>query len=355
MTSRLSISLGNLAANYQLLCKHNRGPVAAVVKADGYGLGAVAIAQRLLRERCDSFFVATPQEGADLRSGLGSADAQQVKIYVLSGAYPEVLPLFTSHNLTPVLNTAEQIQTWSPVKRPAALHFDSGMHRLGLPLQPESCIGLPFDVELFVSHFANADERGHPSVNDQVQRALVCFSALRAHYPNIQFSLSNSAGVLNNLDVPQMGRAGIALYGGNPFVNEDNPMLPVAQLQARVLQVSQLPAGAAIGYGATYTTTADTEVATLGVGYADGVPRLLSGKGSVWFTTGQAPMVGRVSMDLITVDVTGLSVTTGQWAEICGPNISLDEVAEQAQTISYEILTGLGRRSERVYLEGVLR
>ncbi len=125
MTSRLSISLGNLAANYQLLCKHNQGPVAAVVKADGYGLGAVAIAQRLLRERCDSFFVATPQEGADLRSGLGSAEAQQVKIYVLSGVYPEVLPLFTNHNLTPVLNTADQIQTWSAVKRPAALHFDS--------------------------------------------------------------------------------------------------------------------------------------------------------------------------------------------------------------------------------------
>ena len=354
MTSRLSISLGNVAANYQLLCKHNQGPVAAVVKADGYGLGAVAIAQRLLRERCTVFFVATPQEGADLRSGLSAAEAKQVKIYVLSGVYPEVLPLFISHNLTPVLNTTEQIQTWRPLNRPAALHFDSGMHRLGLPLQPENCVGLPFDVELFVSHFANADERGHPSIDDQLQRALECYSVLRKHYPDMQFSLSNSAGVLNDLDVPQLGRAGIALYGGNPFVNENNPMLPVAQLQARVLQVSQLPPGSSIGYGATYTTTGETQVATLGLGYADGVPRLLSGKGSVWFATGQAPMVGRVSMDLITVDVSGLSVTTGQWAEVFGPNISIDEVAAQAQTISYEILTGSGRRSERVYLEGVL-
>jgi alanine racemase len=354
MTSRLSISLGNLAANYQLLCKHNRGPVAAVVKADGYGLGAVAIAQRLLHEGCDSFFVATPEEGADLRSGLVAADAQQARIYVLSGAYPEALPLFTRHNLTPVLNTAEQIQTWSPLQLPAALHFDTGMHRLGLPLQPENCIGLPFSVELFVSHFANADERGHPSIKEQQERALSCYSVLQAQYPEIQLSLSNSAGVLNDLDVPQLARAGIALYGGNPFINEDNPLLPVARLQAKVLQVQTLPPDTPIGYGAIYTTTAKTDVATLGAGYADGVPRLLSDKGNVWFTAGTAPMVGRVSMDLITVDVTGLSVTTGEWAEIFGPNISIDEVASQAQTISYEILTGLGRRSERVYLEGLL-
>lgn len=354
MTSRLSISLGNLAANYQLLCKHNRGPVAAVVKADGYGLGSVAIAQRLLREGCETFFVATPEEGADLRSGLGAADAGQAKIYVLSGVYSEVLPLFTSHNLTPVLNTAEQIQTWSPLQRPAALHFDSGMHRLGLPLQPAGFIGLPFNVELFVSHFANADERGHASIKEQQQRALSCYSVLQEHYPEMQFSLSNSAGVLNDLDVPQLGRAGIALYGGNPFVNEDNPMLPVARLQAKVLQVRTLPPGTPIGYGASYTTTEKTDVATLGVGYADGVPRLLSDKGSVWFSAGLAPMVGRVSMDLITVDVTGFDVTAGEWAEIFGPNISIDEVASQAQTISYEILTGLGRRSERVYLEGLL-
>lgn len=354
MTSRLSISLGNLAANYQLLRKHNNGPVAAVVKADGYGLGSVAVARRLLREGCDRFFVATPEEGTDLRSGLDAVDARQVKIYVLSGVYSEVLPLFTSHNLTPVLNSTEQIQTWSPLQRPAALHFDSGMHRLGLPLQPADYIGLPFDVELFVSHFANADERKHPSIREQQERALSCYSMLHEHYPEMQFSLSNSAGVLRDVDVPQLARAGIALYGGNPFVDEDNPLLPVARLQAKVLQVRTLPPGTSIGYGASYTTSEETEVATLGVGYADGVPRLLSGKGNVWFASGQAPMVGRISMDLITVDVSGLSVSTGEWAEIVGPNISIDEVASQAQTISYEILTGLGRRSERVYLEGVL-
>ena len=172
MTSRLSISLGNLAANYQLLCKHNQGPVAAVVKADGYGLGAVAIARRLLREGCTSFFVATPSEGVDLRSGLAGQTHKQIKIYVLAGVYPEVLPLFASYNLTPVLNTAEQIQTWAPSGRPAALHFDSGMHRLGLPMQPQDFLDLPFEVELLVSHFANADVRGHSSVKAQAERAL---------------------------------------------------------------------------------------------------------------------------------------------------------------------------------------
>ncbi|XOV83898.1 MAG: alanine racemase [bacterium] len=352
MTSRLSISLGNLAANYQLLCKHNQGPVAAVVKADGYGLGAVAIARRLLAEQCQHFFVATPQEGVALRSGLSESGAPPAKIYVLAGVYPEVLPLFTRFDLVPVLNTAEQIQTWISVQRPAALHFDSGMHRLGLPLQAQDYKDLPFPVELFVSHFANADERGHPTIKDQLQRSLACYNNLRRQYPDMQFSLSNSAGLLNDMGVPQLARAGIALYGGNPFLHEENPTLPVATLQARVLQVRRLPAGCSIGYGATCLTTRETDVATLGAGYADGVPRLLSGKGRVWFDAGSAAMLGRVSMDLITVDVTGLPVASGDWAEIVGPNISIDEVAAQAQTISYEILTGLGRRSERVYVEG---
>lgn len=356
MTSRLSVSLANVAANYRQLSEHNRGPVAAVVKADGYGLGATAIAQCLLRESCQTYFVATPEEGAALRKGLesaqsGAADPGRVKIYVLAGAYPEVVALLVNHNLTPVLNTAKQIQTWSTVGRPAGLHFDSGMQRLGLPLQIDLVADLPFNVELFVSHFARADEPSDPSIKLQIDRALACHQQLTQRYPEMVLSLSNSAAILEDLEVRNLGRAGIALYGGNAFEHRANPMLSVACLQARVLQVRRVAAGVPIGYGGTYVTAAETDIATLGAGYADGIPRLLSNQGEVWLAGRRCSMLGRVSMDLVTVDVSGLAVAEGDWAEIIGPNISVDEVAEQAQTISYEVLTGLGRRSERIYLD----
>ncbi len=356
MTSRLSVSLANLAANYRQLGEHNRGPVAAVVKADGYGLGATAIAQRLLREGCQTYFVATPEEGAALRAGLvagqtGAGDPGSVKIYVLAGVYPEVVPMFAMHNLTPVLNTPEQIQTWSTVQRPAGLHFDSGMQRLGLPLQQDLVADLPFAVELFVSHFARADEPGDPSIKLQSDSVLMRYQELLQRYPDMMLSLSNSAAILQDLPVSNLGRAGIALYGGNAFGHEANPMLPVACLQARVMQVRRVAAGVEVGYGGTYVTAAETDIATVGAGYADGVPRLLSNVGEVWLAGQRCPIVGRVSMDLVTVDVSGLAVAEGDWAEIIGPNISVDAVAEQAQTISYEVLTGLGRRSERIYLD----
>ena len=230
------------------------------------------------------------------------------------------------------------------------------MQRLGFDysLGVESLAELPFNVCLFVSHFARADEPGHDSLARQMQRTMSLYTSLQSRHDTMRLSLCNSAGLLEGLGPEDLGRAGIALYGGNPYHDLPNPMQSVVGLQARVMQLRDVPPNTPVGYGGSFVTRRATRLAVLGVGYADGVPRLLSNNGAVILADRPCAIVGRVSMDLICVDVSEFSaeqVVEGDWAEVIGPRVSLDDVAVAAQTLAYEILTGLSTRVPRSYVE----
>ena len=351
MTSRLRIDLGAVADNYRMLREHAYADVAAVVKANSYGLGVVAIAQRLWSTQCRTFFVATAEEGVLLRQTLATAD-----IYVLEGVQPSSLEELVRHQLIPVLNTPEQCRIWSGTNAPAGLHVDTGMQRLGLDFDELSDVlaGVlhlqSLRIGLFVSHLARADEPDNAFNQLQLERVREAYRSVNSLYPNLKLSLTNSAGMLEGVGPEHIGRAGIGLYGGNPFTQRDNPMRSVLTFEAQVLQVRRVQPGTPVGYGGSYVASRESRIATVGAGYADGVPRLLSDRGRVFAEGNYYPIVGRVSMDMLHVDVTEGPINEGGWLEICGGHVSVDEVADHAQTLAYEILTGLGERPTRQYI-----
>jgi alanine racemase len=319
------------------------------VKADAYGLGADAVAARLVREGCRRFFVATLCEAQRLRARLPSAS-----IYVLDGVGDGEADALGAARAVPVLSSLEQIARWRG-RGHAALQVDTGITRLGLgradveriAREPRLLEGVK--VELMLTHFACADEPEHPLNREQLRR----FAELRARLPTAPTSMGNSAAIALGHDVcGDVGRAGIALYGGNPFVERANPFECVVTLLARILQVRTVDEDATVGYGATYAARARTRLATLGVGYADGYRRQLGNRGVAAIGGRRVPVVGRVSMDLMSIDVSAVppeQAGEGDWVELIGPNVPLDEVAMAADTISYEILTGLGSRLRREY------
>ena len=327
--ARLSVDLDALAANYRVFHARSAQGAAAVVKADAYGLGVTPVARRLADEGCERFFVATEAEGVALRRVL-PADRE---IFVLSGEA-------SAEGLIPVVNQASQLRAG-----PVALHVDTGMHRLGFA--PED-VPDHDDVRLLLTHLACADTPEHPLNAVQLER----FEAVAARFPGVPVSIANSAGILNG--VRGVGRPGIGLFGGNPYADNANPMRCVATFEGQVLQLRRVPAGETVGYGGTCRLERTTRVAVVGVGYADGVPRLLSNRGQVAFRGVRIPILGRVSMDLTHVDATDVAVQRGDWVEFFGPTVGVDEVAAWADTIAYEVLTGIGARVERRYLPGVV-
>lgn len=368
MSAQLTVSLAALLANYRAICSQARGQVAAVVKADAYGLGALSVSRALLSAGADSLFVATLLEGTRLRRSLAD-EGLKATIYVLEGLLEQaptqqVVDEFVRHELTPVLNTEAQLVQWSSCSEPCAVHVDTGMQRLGLDWQSaaQTISQTGIVPKLLMSHLARGDEPGHAFTQCQLQRAHGVFNQLNstvAEPSDLSLSLCNSAGLLSGVGPEDLGRAGIALYGGNPFnsgLAREHGLRAVVSVLAPVLQVREVPAETPLGYGGAFVTWRTSRIAVLGCGYADGLPRLLSNLGQAAFTTGVAPIVGRVSMDMVQVDVTELSELPrfGDFAELLGENISLDEVAQQAQTIAYEILTGLdaSRRLQRIVAEG---
>ena len=350
---RLTVNLDALAGNFHKLRTAGLpGECGAVIKANAYGLGVGPVARRLLAEGCERFFVASSGEGAELRGILPEAD-----IYVFEGALPGREDGLLSASLTPVLNSIEQIERWrkaAPSSR-CVVHIDTGMSRLGLSAAEVEQVAAArlldaLDVEYVITHLACADEPSHPLTGEQIER----FDALRAKLPQAKTSIGSSPGIL--LDASCRGdlvRPGIALYGANPFVSGDNPMETVATLEGMILQVREVIEPVTVGYGASYTANPPARLATVGAGYADGYPRALGNRGVAFLAGREVPVVGRVSMDLITLDVSGIppeQVQPGGYVELVGPNVPLDDVARAAGTISYEILTGLGRRWERRYL-----
>jgi len=349
MAATLHIDLDALVANWRMMrARVAPAAAAAVVKANAYGLGAKEVATALARAGCTRFYVAWPQEGADLRRALGPGP----DILVFHGVTSETLDLFQLYALEPVLNSLDQIDLWTTANvapRPAALHIDTGINRLGLPEVhwPAAVRMLPAPTRL-ISHLACGDE-DHPANTAQLER----FRRATALWPGVPRCLSATGGAyLGKAYHFEEVRPGIALYGGGPRPADGSAPHTVVTLTAPVLQVRDVRQGDTAGYGCTWTAKADGRLATIGIGYADGYLRSASNRGHVVVQGQKRPITGRVSMDLIVVDVTGLSVSPGDEIELLGPNMPLSEAANAMGTIDYEILTRLGARLDRRYSGG---
>jgi alanine racemase len=357
----LTVRLGAITANYKTF-RQLAGPaaVAGVVKADGYGLGAALVAPALAGAGCDTFFVARLQEGLALRPLLPKA-----RILVLDGAHPDAIPALIAHRLVPVLNSLTDIAAWSAAARQgrsleAAIHIDSGMNRLGLSGAEltelagswrKRLVGL--DLVLLMSHLACADTPKAKMNQEQLSR----FRAALAMLPPAPASLASSGGVLLGKDyLFDLVRPGIGLYGGHPQpAAGENPMQPAAVLTGRILQLRRIDKAESVGYAATFHAKRPSMLATVALGYADGLRRALSNHGMAAFAGSRVPIVGRVSMDLVSVDVSAIPATEigiGDEVEFLGDTVRLDDVADAAGTNAYEILTGLSRRLPRHYLSG---
>jgi alanine racemase len=351
----LSIDLGAVAANFRRLAQAAPGSaMAAVVKANAYGLGAGEVARALREAGCKKYFVAHGDEGLALRAVLADAE-----IYVLHGLLGEDDAVIEA-GLVPVLNHPGELQRHVDQARrrarrlPAALHVDSGMWRLGFGkaelegLEPAALGAL--DLRLVMSHLACAEEPGHPRNEEQRAR----FERRRALLPRAPASLANSSAIfLGEAFHYDLCRGGVALYGVNPTPGRPNPMLPVVTLAAPVLQVYEVDSHGAVGYGATYPVRPGARLATVPVGYADGYLRAAGGRAMARIGGMAVPVAGRVSMDLLTLDVSALppeAVRPGTMALLIGGPDGLDELAAAAGTIGYEVLTRLGTRFVRRYI-----
>lgn len=360
LPAELEIDLAAIVANWRLL-RDRAAPAAcgAVVKADAYGLGARAVAPALWRAGCRDFFVVWPDEGLVLRELLPEA-----RILLLAGAPPGTEAECCARGLGPVLNSLEDIARWAPVARMAApaapaawIHVDSGMSRLGLPPDevtrlagaPDMLAGVP--LAGVMSHLACADEPDHPCNDRQLARFEVARAALAPLGP-LPASLANSSGLfLGPAFRFDLARPGAGLYGLRPQAGLADALTPVVRLTSAILQIRTVARNDSVGYGATFVAETPRRLATVPIGYADGYLRSLSNRGRVYLDGRPAPVVGRVSMDLITVDVTDHpEARPGRAVEIIGPHQPVDALADQAGTIGYEILTALGGRYHRRYI-----
>ncbi|MGI6245143.1 MAG: alanine racemase [Pseudochelatococcus sp.] len=360
----LDVDLSAIRANYRLLQARLAGArCAGVVKADAYGLGAAYVAPVLHAEGCRDFFVAHLDEALTLRPLL-PADST---LYVLNGLAGDAVRECALSGVVPVLNSADQLAAWRAEAGrlgrvlPAVVQIDTGMSRLGLaPRDVEALArdGLAFaglDIRFLMSHLACADEPAHPANAEQLAAFRAGHAALAAHpaFARAGRCLANSSGIFLGRDYHfDMARPGAALYGINPQPGSGNPMQAVVRLSARVIQTRAIPQGAHVGYGYTFEAPTPARVATLAVGYADGWLRSLSGRGAAWLDGHRLPILGRVSMDSVCVDISALPeglVGTDTRVELIGDRQGVDDVATAAGTIGYEILTSLGHRYRRIY------
>ncbi len=365
----LTIDLDAIGDNWRrLAARAAPAECGAAVKADAYGCGIEAVAPALWRAGCRTFFVAHVSEGRRARQALRGCGAE-ARIFVLNGFHPQAAPLadYLEADLSAVIGSSEELSAWeaatvaagSPDRFRCALHVDTGMNRLGFPVG--EALGLAAErlaaarVDLVMSHLVSAEVPAEP-VN---ARQIAAFDELRrGHLGALPASLANSSGIF----LPQrphhaLVRPGYALYGGNPTPGAPNPMRPVVRLDVRILQLRHVPVGATAGYNARWTAARPSRLATLALGYADGLPIGASGlerDGAPVFIGGRpCPILGRISMDLTIVDVSDVpedEVRSGMVAEILGEFSGIDDLAHHAGAIGYEILTSLGHRYRRHYV-----
>jgi alanine racemase len=358
----LTIDLAAIEANWRTLSSRTV-PIAcaAVVKADAYGCGLEAVTARLAKAGCKTFFVADLAEGRRVRT-----ITQDAVVYVLGGLFPHTAQAFADAKLRPVINGPTELAEWdayvasSHWRGGAALHVDTGMNRLGL--SPDEAVAVASRVQLenhgftlLMSHLACAETSNNP-MND---RQIKMFRELRILFRGVPSSLANSSGIFLGGGAVHcdLVRPGIALYGGNPTPGQPNPMRPVVEMKGRIAQVREIKRGETVGYGATFTAQRSSRIAIITVGYADGFLRSSAGdrtKPPAQVIVGgkRCPLAGRVSMDLIAVDVTDVPdgrARRGDFATLIGGDLGVDELAAAAGTMSYEVLARMGNRFHRVY------
>ena len=357
--ARLIIDLDAIASNWAYLgARAATAQCAAVVKADAYGLGMVPVARRLHRAGCRHFFVALLEEGLQLRASIPGNS----HIYVLNGLVPGSEGLCARAGLIPVLNSLEQLAAWRDEagrqgrRLPAVLQSDTGMRRLGLAERDwQSLVKLPaltagLDIRLVMSHLVSAELPDAPINAEQLQQ----FRAFRAAWPSARASLSNSSGIFLGSEFHfDLLRPGAAMYGIAPRSDFPNPLRPVVRLQARMLQCREIAEGDRVGYNHTWRAERASRIATLSVGYADGYPRTLSNRDQLSIQGHRVSLVGRVSMDTLTVDVSQVPdslLAPGAWFDLLDPDRDINALATQAEASAYELLTRLGRRFQRTHL-----
>jgi alanine racemase len=357
----LTIDLAAIEANWTMLAG-TTVPVecAAVVKADAYGCGLEPVTRVLSRAGCRTFFVADVAEGRRAR-----AVAPDATIYVLNGVMPGSAQAFANDYLQPVINSTTELAEWDAFvainkwRGGAALHVDTGMNRLGITVDEAAAIAPRLQTEnhgftLLMSHLACAETPEHAMNERQIR----LFREVRIMYRGLASSLANSSGIfLGGSAYCDLVRPGVALYGVNPTPGRENPMRPVVELKARIIQVRMVDKGETIGYGAAFTAGRTSRIAVVAAGYADGVLRSAAaarGKpaAEVMVAGRRCPIAGRVSMDLLAVDVTDLpegGARRGDLVTLIGEGMTIDDLAAGMGTIGYEVLTNLGRRYHRAY------
>ena len=352
----LSVDLSAVIANYRFVqTKAPAARIGAVVKADAYGLGASTIAPALAGAGCRDFFVAHLAEALELVSSL----PESARLYVLNGLAPGMEGLCAEAGILPVLNTLEQARDWQAYavargrKWPAVLQVDTGMSRLGLGTDEiEILLRQPgfsdwVDLRVVMSHLACADMPDAPANAEQVRR----FAAMAARVPKAERSLANSAAAIGMSEqAGDLVRPGLVLYGIDPLSDATTGLRPAITLDARVIQVRSVPVSVGVGYDHDYVTPSPRRLATLSIGYADGWPRALGGRGAVWLNGVRLPLVGRVSMDTCTADVTEISAESVQaddMVELIGQHQSVSDLATLLDTAPHAVLTALGKRFER--------
>jgi alanine racemase len=357
----LTVDLDALVANWRKLEKTAvPAECSAVIKANAYGCGTVPVAQALGKAGCKTFFVATLDEAAAVRAAVPSA-----ALYVLNGFIQNTGDAYAKIDARPVIGDLNELAEWDVFCRRTgwtggvAIHIDTGMQRLGLTvaeaqgLIPRINAG-DHGISLVMSHLACAESLNHP----MNARQLAAFRQIASAFSGVPASLSNSSGIF--LGSPfqfDMVRPGAALYGVNPTPEADNPMLPVVDLKARIMQIRDVERGESVGYGGNWTARRPTRLAVVSAGYADGYFRAGSSndgtRGAEVMVAGKrCPVAGRISMDLLAVDVTDLeknAVRRGHMVTLIGEGITVDELAHHFGTIGYEVLTSLGRRYARIY------
>jgi alanine racemase len=360
----LTVDLSAIEANYKILnTAALPAECAAVVKADGYGLGLEPVATQLRQSGCNTFFVADLAEGKRLRNV-----AADIAIYILNGLPPGTGKVFADHNLRPVIGSSGELAEWDAFASVNgwdggfALHVDTGMNRLGISVEEAAAIAPRLDMEnhgikLIMSHFV-ASQFVESQRN---QEQMLTFRNVRASFRGVPASIANSSGIfLGDAAHLDIVRPGAALYGVNPTPGKPNPMKPVVELKVRIAKIRDTAFGETVGYDATWTARRPSRIAIATMGYADGFPRAQSGSdqkpGGTLIVSGKpCPIVGRISMDLIALDITDLpagSVKRGDFATVIGDGRDIDAVGEMLGTIGYEVLTSLGRRYTRVYKGG---
>lgn len=357
----LTIDLAAIEANWRnLRSQATPAECGAVVKGDAYGCGIEPVTALLSQAGCTTFFVADLSEAKRVRR-----IAPDATIYVLNGLMPGTAAVFAEHNVRPVIGNSAELAEWDGFvsannwRGGMALHVDTGMNRLGVRVEEAEGIAARLQSEhhgisLLMSHFVSSEEPDNPLNNKQI----LLFREIRRMFRGVPSSLANSSGIfLGSAAYCDVVRPGVALYGGNPTPGRSNPMQPVIDLKARVAQLRYVPAGEAVGYNGQWVAERASRIAIIAVGYADGYPRAagtMTGetRGEALVAGRLCPFIGRVSMDLIAIDVTGLhegAVRRGSLVTLIGEELDLDAVGQRVGTISYEILTRLGHRYARIY------